>query len=177
MKKLLNNKTIISWLIIVLLIANLSAVTTVYFKVKNEKSDVMHIKQRNNFNPRSPHLHHQLNFSKQQYEIFEQLRKEHINEIQNLDLQMQQLRLKIGKELAKQKPDSINLNKLAKEFGSLQTEIKQKTFNHFTDIKHICNKEQKQKFNSHIINVVESQKPGPGRQHRQGYSKKRKFNH
>jgi hypothetical protein len=170
MKSFLKNRNLLLWAIAILLIANLSAMVTVHINLRKQKVPVMGLPQETapgQFKGQKQ-LHKQLNLSKNQYKAYKTLRINHRQETLLLHEEMNALRADIARELAQENPNKENLTILAESFGRIQSELKEKAFLHFTEIKGICNQDQKRIFNTKIMDVVDGRKPGPGlRQGRQ----------
>ena len=176
MKSILTNKLILMWVVIILLIANLSAVVTVIYRYRNipeSPPQIVFNKMRNNYN--GP-IWKQLNFNIDQMKEFKAIKIKFHNEANLYENQMHEIRMKIADELISDHPDPDKLDQLAMDFGVIQTELKKISFQHFSAIKEMCTDEQRKIFNSNINNIVEHERPGPGHFGRRQYGYKNRFN-
>lgn len=93
-------------------------------------------------------IEHQLGFDESQKQQFQELIEVHRKMMKKTHREIRMNKKKLYENLAQEKPtmnDSIS-NEIAKSFKKIEA----LHFNHFMDIKNLCNEEQKEKFNQMI---------------------------
>ncbi len=158
-------KNYLIWIVIILLVANLSAFITVFVSIKKIPRDKPAFNSRNFIkwpDKMRGGLVEQLNFDEKQMEEFKAIRNEHQKNVGGIYKQMHDLRINIVNELSQEKADTNIIDSLAVQFGKYQTELKKEVFKHFVDIKNICNEQQLKTLMMHINYVVDRNSPGPG---------------
>jgi len=191
LKILINMKTyftryrILMWLIIILLVINISAITTIFFGI-----NLRYKKEARPFHQRTElHRHHDgkffeqsLNLSQEQDLQFKATRHKFFTEAKKIAGQMHNKRVEFINELASDVPDTIKLQEIADEIGMLHSNLKYQTYKHYLEMKNICTKEQEEKltriFKSMLYNEDSFISP-PGRHgkkdrspvhHREGFN-------
>jgi hypothetical protein len=144
-------KNVITALIIVLLVVNVTALLTFVLRPHflfsgHERSYC----PRNN--PRD-FFKEELNLTEEQSLKFEQLRKNHRDTLENMMLQMKETRQVISSEMMKVKPDSVLLFSKTDELGDIYAAIRKLNILHYWRMKEICDDPQKQKLDS-VFNKI-----------------------
>jgi protein CpxP len=148
MKTYFSRYNLLFWLIIILLVINISAITTIFFGIS--------IRDKKDLKPGHPkieyHRHHEgkffdtsLNLTEEQQQHFRKAKHKFYSEAKRIAGQMHKKRVEFINELAADEPDTLKLQEIAKEIGSLHTELKYQTYKHYMDMKSICTKEQEEK--------------------------------
>jgi len=107
----------------------------------------------------------ELNFSDSQFDEYLDLRTKNKDEQHSIVEKLAQKREDMMKELSTVNPDTTKLKQIAEQIGDLHKELKNKTIEHFMEVKTICNPSQKEKFNNLIRRMEKHHRPGhrPGR--------------
>lgn len=168
------------WVLILLVIINVVALTTMIYQRHNPvtgysgplPSEDMDFRGMNYF------LRHELNLTDEQFELLRQQRRESIQASGRIMRSLHDKRNEMLEEIMKEDPNEKQLKKLSNEIGELHAELKLKTFNHFLEIKRMCTPEQEVRLNQFLLEIKERNPlPGrrnPGYRHRQGNN--RRFN-
>lgn len=110
-------------------------------------------------------LAEQLSLSAEQKSQLEQLRREHFQIMEPLRRQSSQARANLHALWAKDTSED-KIDSLSNRIGELQAQIEKTTFEHFAEIRAICNDEQKRLFDEVIQDVLKQgerpprQRPG-----------------
>jgi protein CpxP len=155
MKTYFSRYNILIWLIIILLIINISAITTIFLGIRiRDKKDIRQFPPKIEY-----HRHHEgkffdrsLNLTEEQRQYFKKSKHKFYSEAKKIAGQMHKKRVEFINELASDKPDTLKLQAIAEEIGSLHIKLKYQTYKHYLDMKSICTKEQEEK----LINIFKS---------------------
>jgi Spy/CpxP family protein refolding chaperone len=109
-----------------------------------------------------------LNFNDSQFEQFLELREKSKKEQHAIVKKLAQKREEMMKELSSADPDTLKLKQTAKQIGNLHESLKNKTIQHFIQVKAICNASQKEKFNELIRRMERQHDRGQGPKHHSG---------
>jgi protein CpxP len=148
MKTYFSRYNILFWLIIILLVINISAIATIFFSIRlRDKKDL-----RSNPPKTEYHRHHEgrffdrsLNLTEEQRQHFRKAKHKFYSEARKIAGQMHEKRVEFINELASKEPDTLKLQEIAEDIGSLHTKLKFQTYKHYMDMKSICTKEQEEK--------------------------------
>ncbi len=148
MKTYFSRYSVLFWLIIILLIINISAITTIFFGI-----NIRDRKDTKPFPPRTEYQRHHkgklldnsLNLTEEQQQLFKKARHKFFSEAKKTAGLMHKKRVEFINELASDEPDTVKLQEIAKDIGSLHSELKFQTYRHYLDMKNICNSEQEEK--------------------------------
>jgi Spy/CpxP family protein refolding chaperone len=148
MKTYFNRYNILFWLIIILLIINVSAITTIFLGIRiKDRKDIKQFPPKIEY-----HRHHEgrlfdrsLNLTEEQRQHFRKAKHKFYSEAKKIAGQMHKKRVEFLNELASDDPDTIKLQEIAEEIGSLHTKLKYQTYKHYLDMKSICTNEQEEK--------------------------------
>jgi hypothetical protein len=104
-----------------------------------------------------------LSLSQMQVHTFDSLRKEHFDRVRLYREGMRALKDQFFAQLSE--PRNAHTDTLAKMIGEVQAKIDLETFDHFSKLRSLLNKEQQQKFDETIQDVLRTMAPkGPGPQ-------------
>ena len=147
MKTYFTRYRILFWLIIILLIVNISAITTIFLSIDiRNKKDARPFYQR-------PELHRHrdgrffeksLGLSEEQHLQFKAAKHKFFSEAKKIAGQMHNKRVEFISELASDVPDTLKLQDIAEEIGMLHSKLKYQTYKHYLEMKNICTKEQQE---------------------------------
>ena len=157
-------KQLKKWGIILLVIINISALSSFIFSKINFNVDPTPGTSEfelMNF------MKSELNFSDDQLRQYAQLKADFDMEARNLRAEMHSIRNEMLEELASSDPDTAKFDRLAIQFGLLQGELKKQTMLHFNRMKGICRYDQRQKLSNIFMQMQRGRGfgPGPGRGH------------
>jgi len=134
------------WAFYLLLLTMLSAVVSTVMLSRKQKQDE---KLKSEVTPRETgwgrYYREQLGLNNEQHIRFREYRQQFHSDAYVISVQMEDIRGEILKELARNKSDTLKLNNLTVELGSLHTELKQLSNAYFLSMKNICNREQQLK--------------------------------
>jgi len=148
MKTYFSRYNILFWLIIILLVINISAITTIFYGISvRDKKDTKPYPSKTEY-----HRHHEgrffdssLNLTEEQRQHFKNAKHKFYSEAKIIAGQMHKKRVEFMNELASDEPDTLKLQEIAKDIGSLHTKLKLQTYKHYLELKSICTKEQEEK--------------------------------
>lgn len=107
-------------------------------------------------------LIHELNFTPEQIKSFDALKEQHHEIVMKLREQGHDLRDNYFELLKSDSPDTNQIKEKGAGIAANQLAIEEATFNHFKEVRNLCNPEQKKRFDSIINDVIKMLgKPGP----------------
>ncbi len=114
-------------------------------------------------------LQEELDLTDEQARQFEELRQQHFEQSKVIADANQQLKRALMEEVFAAVPDTAKMQELAGEIGAKQTEIETLRFNHFLELKALCQPEQLEKFQALFYEILPpTNPPQPGRQPQAG---------
>src|ERR1700757_1491593 len=96
----------------------------------------------------------QLKFSEQQKAAFEKLKEEHRHAVDSLREISKEVHQLFFDNLKSEKQDTAKVNALARAIANNQTQCELVTFNHFKEVRKLCNDKQKETFDEIIQEVL-----------------------
>lgn len=168
---------ILIWSTVVLLVLNISTMMTIVFHTfrnnkipdtsQNEIADKSNLTSEN-FNGR--YFRDKLELSSDQMNEFFKVNQVFRSEALAIQDQLAEIRKNMLEAMFEEKSDTIKLNKLSAELGSLHARLKTISFQYYFNIKELCSAEQKMKlkgiFKSFFETEIPISNPGPGRNRR-----------
>lgn len=126
------------WLLIFLIIVNLSALAT-YFLLPEKQPQ-----QACGIDSGSPNciMHEQLNLTEVQNVLVDSINAAYQKVSRPVSLQIKDLRAAILDELERQDPDTLLINSLAEEISDLQLQMHRNNINHYLELKKVCDRDQ-----------------------------------
>lgn len=97
----------------------------------------------------------ELKLSKEQIVQFDKLKEAHHSSMLELQAKGNELRNNYFNNLKQDNPDQKVIDELANAIGDNQKQIETITFNHFMDVRKLCNEEQKKRFDLIINDVLQ----------------------
>ncbi len=140
------NKSLVS-IIIFLLITNIAMV--IFFLVLNSSS---HRPSRNQ-NGMSEALQKEANFSKEQLDTYQSLRKNHFNKIHPLFDDLRKSKMDFYTLIYNPQVSDSSLNAAADLIAEKQKNLDMQMFKHFETVRNICTPDQLQKFDTVVKKV------------------------
>ncbi|MFA6924358.1 MAG: hypothetical protein WC223_08905 [Bacteroidales bacterium] len=151
--RFLSKQRILILVIVFLLITNLATLFTIgYHKWL--------FKHSNCGSPRSriiKFIQEELSFSQKQMDEYKLSKKEYRKKEKNLYNDVTIMRMMIYKELSQQNPDTIKLDSLAKEFGSIFTKLTKGNIESYLKTRAMCDEQQKTKLSGIFREVYSSE--------------------
>ncbi len=141
------NTKILTGLIILLVLLNLTIVGTVLYN----KKEVANYKAQNTSKIAIPTNHlgqffkETLNLSNKQHKEFQNIRHQYHENSDIILEKMEKNRNDLLTELGREKSDTIILNILSKNIGFLHTNLKKLTIQYYLDMKQVCDENQRVK--------------------------------
>jgi protein CpxP len=148
MKTYFTRYRILMWLVIILLVINISAITTILLglNIRDKKEPRPFHKRIEMHRPHDGRFFEEsLNLSPEQHDRFKASRHKFFSEAKKLAGQMHDKRVEFVNEMAAAEPDTLKLQEIADEIGMLHSKLKYQTYKHYIEMKSICNKEQEEK--------------------------------
>ena len=142
------NKTrILAFIIILLLVTNISTIVTIYYHKKEFHPDsaIKTDLSAEGIENKGFVFNEKLDLSRDQIDIFRTLRQNYNSNARQLSFQMQEERELMVSELGQANSDSVVLEEIAVKIGNLHTELKRLTTDYYLKMKMECNDEQAQK--------------------------------
>ncbi|MCK5730602.1 MAG: hypothetical protein KAH68_05980, partial [Draconibacterium sp.] len=96
----------------------------------------------------------QLNLGQDQMDIFRELNRDYNKTAWQVTHQLETLRAEMVRELGKENPSEKKLDSISKQIGELHTNLKKETIDYYTQMKVVCNDEQKVKLNEIFISML-----------------------
>ena len=153
MSELGKNK-FIGYAVIGLAILNIALLTFIWFGFGSKKRPRPH-KEGMIF------LEQELNLTPEQQTKLEQLRNEHFEEMKELTKSSREARRELHNLWSKEVADD-KVKSLTDQIGELQSQIERTTFNHFADVRALCNEEQSKIFDGMIKDILrQGERRGP----------------
>lgn len=160
----MNKIKVLTYSVIILAILNLSMIVFFIFIKPREF--------RNHRNGPRKMIIEKLHLDKQQQEQFELLVEKHIDKIKEFDKEIQQTKENLYTQLSLPKVDVKIKDSLITSLGDLQKQIETARFNHFKNIRKICNTpEQKEDFKELTVELSKMFSHR-GMPHQNGHQKK-----
>jgi Spy/CpxP family protein refolding chaperone len=149
------NKFLI-WSILALIILNIGSLGLLWYKeVTKPLQPPPPLEQR--VNPEK-FLENEMQLNKDQSEAFRELRRKHQEETGEIRRDIHRLSKDIVDELYKPKPDTARVTALSDEIGRKQAEFERALYNHFNNLKQICNPNQQEKLHKLLFELLDKTK-------------------
>ena len=170
-------KRLIVLLVIVITMVNLGVLATVLYKVQQMEKfheTVVVEKPVENAPDDAPpaFMMREIGFDEDQWELIGESKRTFRSEVSPLLLELRQLNVDLADEVMQGNPDTVKLNALCTEIGSLHAQMKLGTTHHMLDIKQIASPEQNEKLKDFYREML-TRSDGPrsgrmGRRHGRG---------
>jgi len=118
-------------------------------------------------------MEEQLQLSNEQVQEFEQIRQEHFTRADPLDERVHEIRMALLDEIFTNEPNEATIAALCAEIGQTQNQFDNALFNHFRDLKDVCQDQQVTGLKHMLATLLENRRlplpdprqphPGPGR--------------
>jgi hypothetical protein len=169
--KNIKNKRIRNWAIIILLIINISALSS--FIIAKISAD------KNTYYYDDPEceveriLAEQIGFDQDQLQEYVQLKSNYDRDVHALRTNMQETMADMLEEVGKKTPDTSIINKQAEVFGRQQAELKARTMQHLINLRQMSRNGQEARFDELFTQLQHRHRRGMGRGMGQGMGRGR----
>ena len=152
-----NAYRILIWIIVILIATNLSmGISFIYHKQQDKK--FMELLEEAAIEVpserRTRFFREQLSLGQDQMDIFRELNRDYNKTAWQVTHQLETLRAEMVRELGKENPSEKKLDSISKQIGELHTNLKKETIDYYTQMKVVCNDEQKVKLNEIFISML-----------------------
>lgn len=157
----INQNRFAKWIIIVLLAVNILTVSIIWMQ---SMQDGERISSKSLPPQRTVELMQKtIGLTDEQAEQFTIMREEHFAKRRTIETQIASLNRQVFEEMFNEKNDTVKINSLLSQAAEKLARIEQLQVEHFTQLAGICNKEQKEKLKTLLINTIDH--PGPMERH------------
>lgn len=153
-------KTLLIGVIIVLIVINLSALLTIYYRGKilpQKQPEINNIKQEVQIRGMHRFIREELNLSDDQFKEFQEVSKSNMMKSQEISTKLNNKRLEMMNEIAKINPNPEVLDAIASDIGKLHYELKKATISHFLELKEICTEDQQENLQKMFMQMIHEQ--------------------
>lgn len=144
---------IVFWAVVVLIVLNVLILSTIWFGRGKRRPPA-------GPGPGAPDgmriMEETLGLSREQAEVFEQIRERHFERTRFLNDRRHKMRIDIVDELFVDKPDAEKIERLLSELKEVQGEFDVTLFRHFEELRDQCTLEQKRELKSMFIHLLEA---------------------
>lgn len=155
-----SKRKILVGLVIILLIINISALSTIMYKNNQVKSRIEKeefLRQEEQNRGMNYFFKNELNLSDEQFESFQTINDKYFKNSHEIAYNLQNNRILLIEEIAKLNPNTKNLDNIAREIGDLHYKLKVNTIDHFMELKSLCNEEQQEKLQHFFFRMIDDQ--------------------
>ncbi len=159
-------KHLITGLIIFLVVVNIAALSTIIYRNRTTPTindDYIQLRQRVEEQGMYRFFRDELQLTPDQFNQFRDINHQNMIKSREIAKQLQIKRVEMIDEVSKENPDKEKLDKIANDIGSLHYKLKRNTYNHFLELKDICNEEQQEKLQRMFMRMIDDQGFGPQR--------------
>jgi len=140
----MNKTKLLTWAVILLVVLNITTISTIlyhnYSESANSKTVVVSTEGSNMLNGRF--FRQTLGFNQTKMNVFREANQEFRPKANGIILQIDSLKNEMFIELKKTKSDTVKLNNLSIETGTLHAELKRETNRFYLKIKTVCTSKQ-----------------------------------
>jgi protein CpxP len=147
-----------TWIIGLLVLLNVLTLGTIWFQQFRRPPAPPPLQDQRSENQQR-FLERELGLTEQQSQQFQTLRKQFFLQSNAIMQAIHQLRKTMTDELFSSSPDTQKAQKLAEEIGAKQAEQERLSFNHFLELKAVCQPAQQEKFQALMRDLLEMMKP------------------
>jgi len=158
----INQNRFAKWIIIVLLAVNILTVSIIWMQSMQKEE---HISTKLLPPQRTVELMQKtIGLTDEQAEQFAIMREVHFAKRRTIETQIASLNRQVFEEMFSEKKDTVKINSLLFQIAEKLARIEKLRVEHFTQLAGICNKEQKEKLKTLLINTIDR----PGTMERRG---------
>ncbi|HEY4613571.1 MAG TPA: periplasmic heavy metal sensor [Bacteroidota bacterium] len=159
-----SKKRLAFWGVVLLVIMNISALTTVWFQ-QHRRQEVL---RRPELERPGPPQQRVMQFLKEELQLtegqttqFAEYQKRHFAHARVIRDAIRDLKHELFQELSTQGPDTVKVQRLAAAIGAEQSELEKITFYHFLDLKRMCTPVQQPKLDALFDELLRMLDPHP----------------
>ena len=104
----------------------------------------------------------ELNFDENQMAQFDLLFEPHDNKMRALSRQKRELKDQLFKMMFQEDVPQTRIDAILEEIGQNEQERDRQVFQHFREVRKICNESQRKKFEKLVVGALHRNGPGPG---------------
>lgn len=164
----MKNKWLI-WLVLLLLIMNVSAIITMLYHQKSEKTSgkfqAISVKDSvSSVQYSGRWFRDELQLSRDQMAMFSDFNPPFRHKVRSINIELLEKRREMLDELTAENSDTLRLNILSDSIGMLHAGLKKATYEYYLEFKKICTPEQQEKLKEIFGTMFEGEIPagGPG---------------
>lgn len=173
-----NKYRILIWIIVILAATTLSMSVSFWYHKQQDKKAAQQMNESTIEMPaqqRTRFFREQLNLSTEQVNVFRELNRSYNREAQQITVELENLRLKMVKELGEKNPDEKRLSEISKDIGKLHAELKQITIDYYLAMKTECDETQQERLNEIFMSALKKKEdvslPQRGNRFRNNFNK------
>jgi Spy/CpxP family protein refolding chaperone len=143
--------------VVILLAYTISMTTSYVIHRQNDKKILAQTNDKNTEIPseqRTRFFREQLNLTPEQMDVFRDLNRNFNRNGNNINAELQRLRIEMVQELGNENPDSARLDSISITIGNLHAQLKQLTIDYYLDMKENCDEEQQKKLNEIFMSLL-----------------------
>lgn len=142
---------ILGWVIVIGLVINIAAITTILIKVFKEKE---RLEYKEPFQ-KNPHefIRKELNLSDEQEKKFKEIKNSSKKEAKLIFETIREQRVSLLNELSEKNPDSLKVKNYISEIEISQSKLLHHTINHYLELKKVLREDQYQSLNLLFMNM------------------------
>lgn len=167
-----NTYRILIWVIVILTATSLSMGISFWYHKQQDKKALEKQEQKIEMpsEQRTRFFKEQLNLRQDQMDIFRELNRDYNRSAHRISTQLEELRIKMVKEMGTQNPREKELNSISDNIGKSHSDMKKITIQYYLDMKEVCDTNQQEKLNEIFMSMSKSKEdvslPQRGRQKR-----------
>lgn len=155
----LNNRKVFIFGLIILTLANLGFVISVFFM----RQDINEDQELNTMRYPRHFMHEEIGFSDEQLQQFHALRQEYREMTVPIHREIRKLNHELVVESTIENPDSMHCNAISRQIGDLHAQLKMITSMHLTKVRSIAHPDQIEKLQEMYLGIFNADGYGPGR--------------
>lgn len=152
------NRNVLIWILVALLVINISAIGTILYHVYNRPDPGF----RPEPDAEAPlFMKERMQLNDRQWDDFRQSHRKFRNASRELFSGMHENRKEMLEEIRRENPDKEKLYELADEYGRMHAKLKKRTVDHFLEMKKDITPEQERRMNIFLRNLMQHEGLGP----------------
>lgn|GEM_PF-180383 len=170
MKTFFSQNRILIWLIIFLLLLNISVISSLIYHRVRESKNISAIHQApfqrdSRMRSEGRFLRDFLELDPEQFEQFRMARQAFQMKAWGITEELREKKVEFLKVLNQKNPDTSKIQKISEDIGQLHKDLRLKTGKYYLELRTICDKEQQQKLYHFFMQTFErpEMEPGSGR--------------
>lgn len=176
----MNKTKILSWTVVLLILLNLSTLGTILYHNYQEKTQMesIVIGQENQTRLNGRFFRHELGFDSEQMAVFRMANQQFQPRVSIIIAQLDSLKIESYQQLNSEAPDTLQMNLLSEQIGTLHSELKKETNRFYMTIKSVCDESQAEQLKeafTPLFRDASCEGENPGRRGR-GYGKENNIN-